>query len=63
GGVTDGRDALAFAAAGAGGVAVGSALLHDPTAPLRILDELRTELASRGLAAFTDAVGLAHRRD
>ncbi|GAA1085427.1 dihydroorotate dehydrogenase [Kitasatospora arboriphila] len=63
GGVTDGRDALAFAAAGAGGVAIGSALLHDPTAPLRILDELRTELASRGLAAFTDAVGLAHRRD
>ncbi|WP_405010359.1 dihydroorotate dehydrogenase [Kitasatospora sp. NBC_01539] len=63
GGIRTGRDALAFAAAGASGFAVGSALLRDPTAPLRILDELRTELAVRGLAAFTDAVGLAHRTD
>ncbi|MDR3032955.1 MAG: dihydroorotate dehydrogenase [Kitasatospora sp.] len=61
GGVRTGRDALEFTLAGASGVAVGSELLRDPTAPLRILDELRTELAERGFAAYTDAVGLAHR--
>ncbi|MEV4561288.1 dihydroorotate dehydrogenase [Kitasatospora sp. NPDC049285] len=61
GGVRTGRDALEFTLAGASGVAVGSALLHDPTAPLRILDELRAELAARKLAKYTDAVGLAHR--
>jgi len=63
GGIRTGRDALEFALAGASGVAVGTALFHDPTAPLRILDELRTELAARDFAKFTDAVGLAHRTD
>ncbi|MFD7736258.1 hypothetical protein ACFV6F_38490 [Kitasatospora phosalacinea] len=61
GGVRTGRDALEFTLAGASGVAVGSELLRDPTAPLRILDELRAELTTRGFAAYTDAVGLAHR--
>lgn len=60
GGVRDGRDALEFTLAGASGVAVGTVLFHDPTAPLRILDELRAELAGRGFAKYTDAVGLAH---
>ncbi|GLW72624.1 dihydroorotate dehydrogenase [Kitasatospora phosalacinea] len=61
GGVRTGRDALEFTLAGASGVAVGSELLRDPTAPLRILDELRAELTTRGFTAYTDAVGLAHR--
>ncbi|WP_371482994.1 dihydroorotate dehydrogenase [Kitasatospora sp. NBC_00315] len=61
GGIRSGRDALEFALAGAAGFAVGTALFHDPVAPLRILDELRTELAARGIARFIDAVGLAHR--
>ncbi|KJK57028.1 dihydroorotate oxidase [Saccharothrix sp. ST-888] len=61
GGIRTGRDALEFALAGAGRLAVGTALFNDPTAPLRILDELRTELARRGFAKFTDAVGYAHR--
>lgn len=63
GGIRTGRDALEFALAGAGGFAVGTTLFNDPTAPLRILDELRVELAARGFAKFTDAVGLAHRAD
>ncbi|MEU9128112.1 dihydroorotate dehydrogenase [Kitasatospora sp. NPDC048540] len=61
GGLRSGRDALEFALAGADGVAVGTTLFHDPAAPLRILDELRAELAARGFAKFTDVVGLAHR--
>ncbi|MDH6131182.1 dihydroorotate dehydrogenase subfamily 1 [Kitasatospora sp. MAA4] len=61
GGIRSGRDALEFTLAGASGVAVGTALFNDPGAPLRILDELRAELAARGFAKYTDAVGLAHR--
>ncbi|MFC9327768.1 dihydroorotate dehydrogenase [Kitasatospora sp. NPDC057015] len=61
GGIRTGRDALEFALAGAGGFAVGTTLFNDPTAPLRILDELRAELAARGLATYAEAVGLAHR--
>ncbi|MER5863574.1 dihydroorotate dehydrogenase [Kitasatospora sp. NPDC002040] len=61
GGLRTGLDALEFALAGASGVAVGTTLFNDPAAPLRILDELRTELAARGFAKFTDAVGYAHR--
>ncbi|MDH6114297.1 dihydroorotate dehydrogenase subfamily 1 [Kitasatospora sp. MAP12-15] len=61
GGIRSGRDALEFTLAGASGVAVGTALFNDPGAPLRILDELRAELAARGFAKYTDAVGFAHR--
>ncbi|MGE7436430.1 dihydroorotate dehydrogenase [Kitasatospora sp. NPDC001175] len=61
GGIRTGRDALEFALAGASHLAVGTALFNDPTAPVRILDELRRELARRGFAKFTDAVGYAHR--
>ena len=61
GGIRTGRDALEFTLAGASGLAVGTALFNDPAAPLRILDELRAELAARGFARFTDAVGHAHR--
>ncbi|MFI5982950.1 dihydroorotate dehydrogenase [Streptomyces sp. NPDC051555] len=61
GGITDGRDALEFVLAGASGVAVGTALFNDPSAPLRIIEELRAALAARGIGSFTSAVGLAHR--
>lgn len=61
GGITSGRDALEFVLAGASGVAVGTALFNDPSAPLRIRDDLRAALAVRGIGAFEDAVGRAHR--
>ncbi|MFI5764330.1 dihydroorotate dehydrogenase [Streptomyces sp. NPDC051563] len=61
GGIASGRDALEFVLAGASGVAVGTALFNDPSAPLRIRDDLRAALAVRGIGAFEDAVGLAHR--
>jgi dihydroorotate dehydrogenase (NAD+) catalytic subunit len=60
GGVRTGRDALELILAGAGMVAVGTALFHDPTACARILRELDEELAQRGVERLTDVVGRAH---
>jgi dihydroorotate dehydrogenase (NAD+) catalytic subunit len=61
GGVACGLDALEFILAGASAVGVGTALLHDPSAPPRILKELEEALSARGIGRLTDAVGLAHR--
>lgn len=61
GGVTCGLDALQLILAGASAVSVGTALFHDPGAPLRVLDELRDLLVERGFERLVDAVGQAHR--
>lgn len=61
GGIRTGLDALEFVLAGANAVSVGTTVFGDPTAPVRILDELAVALADRGFARFEDAVGLAHR--
>lgn len=61
GGVRTGFDALELLLAGASAVQVGSILLHDPSAPARILRELHEELAGRGLTSVADVVGRAHR--
>jgi len=42
GGVMTGQDVIEFLLAGASAVAVGTAALVDPTAPIRILDELKS---------------------
>jgi len=47
GGITSGHDAYEFLLAGASAVAVGSAILRDPYAPLRIIRELK-ELMDKG---------------
>ena len=60
GGISTGLDALQFALAGASAVSVGTEVFHDPTAPVRILNELREALAVRGFDRFSDVVGLAH---
>ncbi|MEZ0089877.1 dihydroorotate dehydrogenase [Streptacidiphilus sp. EB129] len=62
GGIRTGLDALEFLLAGASGVAVGTTVFNDPSAPLRVLDELRAALAVRGFAALTDAIGYAHHQ-
>jgi dihydroorotate dehydrogenase (NAD+) catalytic subunit len=62
GGVRTGRDAFELILAGASMVSVGTVIFHDPGACDRILRELSDELAARGLARLTDAVGLAHHR-
>jgi dihydroorotate dehydrogenase (NAD+) catalytic subunit len=60
GGITSGRDALEFLAAGATSIALGTVLFADPDAPGRVRRELADELASRGLSSAEDAIGLAH---
>ena len=60
GGVSTGRDALEFLAAGAAVVALGTILFSDPEAPGRVRRELAEELAARGLSQPADATGLAH---
>lgn len=61
GGVMSGLDALEFIACGATAVAVGAANFTAFEAPRRILDELRAELAMRGLRTPAGARGLALR--
>lgn len=61
GGIRSGHDALEFILAGANAVSVGTTVFRDPTAPLRIHDELATALAERGFARLVDAVSYAHR--
>ena len=47
-------------AAGAGDVAVGTALFADPGAAARIRSELEAELAALGFVKPDNAVGVAH---
>ena len=61
GGIMTGRDALEFILAGASAVSVGTAIFHDPSAPVRILRELAETLAQHGFRRLSDAVGYAHR--
>ena len=61
GGIRTGLDALEFILAGASAVSVGTTVFGDPTAPVRVLAELRQALADRGFERLSDAVGLAHR--
>jgi dihydroorotate dehydrogenase (NAD+) catalytic subunit len=56
GGVQTGRDALELYAAGASAVALGTVLFSDPSAPVRIRDEL----AALGLSNALEARGIAH---
>ncbi len=61
GGIRNGHDALEFLLAGANAVSVGTAVFHDPSAPVRIHRELADLLADRGFTTLADAVGHAHR--
>ena len=60
GGITSGRDALEFVAAGASSVALGTILFSDPTAPGRIRVELANEIAQVGVGELDNVIGLAH---
>ena len=61
GGIRTGLDALELVLAGANAVSVGTAVFGDPSAPIRVLDELARALVDRGFHRFSDAVGFAHR--
>jgi dihydroorotate dehydrogenase (NAD+) catalytic subunit len=60
GGVSTGRDALEFLAAGATDVALGTVLFADSGAPDRIRPELEVELAAHGFSGPDEARGAAH---
>ena len=61
GGVRTGEDAFELVLAGANAISVGTAIFNDPSAPLRIQNELAQVLQERGFATFRDAVSYAHR--
>lgn len=61
GGVRTGFDALELLLAGAVAVQVGTVIFHDPSAPVRVVSELREELAQRNITSVADVIGRAHR--
>jgi dihydroorotate dehydrogenase (NAD+) catalytic subunit len=61
GGIRTGLDALEFLLAGANAVSDVTTVFGDPSAPIRILDELAVALAERGFGSVSEVVGLAHR--
>jgi dihydroorotate dehydrogenase (NAD+) catalytic subunit len=61
GGITNGRDAFEFILAGASAVSVGTATFGNPTAVIKVRDELSTILQERGFESLSDAIGFAHR--
>jgi dihydroorotate dehydrogenase (NAD+) catalytic subunit len=60
GGISSGRDALEFLAAGAEAVALGTILFSDPAAPGRIRSELAEAATAASVVSPDDAIGLAH---
>lgn len=61
GGIRTGLDALEFVLAGANAVSVGTSVFHDPSAPMRIHEELQRALLQRGFPSLSEAVSYAHR--
>jgi dihydroorotate dehydrogenase (NAD+) catalytic subunit len=63
GGVTSGRDAFELILAGASAVSVGTASFGNPSALIKIQNELRDILAAKGFATLQQAIGYAHREE
>jgi dihydroorotate dehydrogenase (NAD+) catalytic subunit len=61
GGVASGADAFEMILAGASGVSVGTASFGNPTAIIKIQDELRAILIDKGFTSMREATGFAHR--
>jgi dihydroorotate dehydrogenase (NAD+) catalytic subunit len=61
GGVASGKDALEMILAGASGVSIGTASFGNPTAIMRIQNELKQLLIDRGFTSLKQAIGYAHR--
>ena len=59
GGITTGEDALQFMMAGASAVAVGSATMVNPYAPLNICQEMADWLEREGIRDINEVVGAA----
>jgi dihydroorotate dehydrogenase (NAD+) catalytic subunit len=61
GGISDGAGALRMLLAGASAVQVGTATLADPSAPARVLSELRQLFDFDGITSLAEIVGAAHQ--
>ena len=63
GGVSSGRDAFELILAGASAVSVGTASFGNPSALVKIQEELREILSAKGFSTLKQAVGYAHREE
>ena len=63
GGVQNGKDALELVLAGASAISVGTATFGNPTAAIKIKNELQDLLISREFNSFSSAIGYAHREE
>jgi dihydroorotate dehydrogenase (NAD+) catalytic subunit len=61
GGVATGKDALEMILAGASGVSIGTASFGNPTAIMKIQNELKQLLLDRGFTSLKQSIGYAHR--
>jgi dihydroorotate dehydrogenase (NAD+) catalytic subunit len=61
GGIRNGRDAVEFIAAGAQAVSVGTAVFGDPSAPMRIQNEIAEILEAKGFSSIDEVSGIAHQ--
>ena len=59
--MASGRDAFELILAGASAVSVGTATFGDPTAVVKIKNQLSELLTQRNFDNFRDAIGFAHR--
>jgi dihydroorotate dehydrogenase (NAD+) catalytic subunit len=57
GGIASGRDALEFLIAGACAVQVGTASFRAPSAPLRVIEEVRELMRRNGWESMDEVVG------
>lgn len=60
GGITGLDDALEFFMAGASAIQVGTAIFVQPSAPIRLIEDLAAWLRREGVAAISDIVGAAN---
>ena len=59
GGVARGEHAVELLMAGANAIEIGTASFFDPTAPTRVLDELRQWCVNHGVARVGELIGAA----
>ena len=57
GGISSGRDAIAMMMAGASAVQVGAAIITDPFAPVKIIEEMNQFLDEKGISSVKDIIG------
>lgn len=63
GGIASGRDAFEFILAGAQAISVGTATFGNPTAVIKVKQELEAILIEKGFSSLDDAIGYAHREE